>query len=168
MASRLLIKKYSNRRLYDTDESRYITIDELTAKVRAGSDVQVIDAKTSEDLTQATLMQIILEGRGAAKLLPTRLLTQLIRLEDDLLGEFLGTYLTTSLDLYLQARRGVQAIAPWNPFASLMPFGGGMLSRPPEPQPPQMAPRASDDVADLRRELEELKRSMRAPKSRKR
>ena len=72
------------------------------------------------------------------------------------------------LDLYLQARRGVQAIAPWNPFASLMPFGANsFMARPPEPMPQAPPPpRPTDDVADLRRELEELKRSMK--KGRKR
>jgi polyhydroxyalkanoate synthesis repressor PhaR len=162
----LLIKKYSNRRLYDTDQSRYITIEELTATVRGGKDVRVVDAKTNEDLTQATLMQIILEGRGAAKLLPTRLLTQLIRLEDDLLGDFFGSYLSSSLELYLQARSGVQAMSPWNPFA-MMPFNAGsFLGRaPPQPAPPQ---RPSEDVAELRRELEDLKKAMQPSKRKKR
>ena len=74
-----VVKKYSNRRLYDTDESRYITLEELTEKIRAGADVRVVDAKTNEDLTQATLTQIILEG-PAARLLPIPLLSQLIRI----------------------------------------------------------------------------------------
>lgn len=162
----LLIKKYSNRRLYDTDESRYITIDELTAKVRRGTEVRVVDAKTNEDLTQATLMQIILEGRGAAKLLPTRLLMQLIRLEDDLLGDFLGGYLSTSLDMYLQARSGVQALSPWNPFAMFAP--GAMMNRSISGEIP-VRRAENTDVSDLRRELEELKQSMKAaPKRKKR
>ena len=76
------------RRLYDTGESRYITLEELSEKIRAGQDVRVVDAKTNEDLTQATLTQIIIESRGAARLLPPQLLTQLIRLGDDSLAEF--------------------------------------------------------------------------------
>ena len=63
-----VVKKYSNRRLYDTGDSRYITLEELAEKVRAGAEVRVIDAKTDEDLTQSTLAQIILESRGAARL----------------------------------------------------------------------------------------------------
>src|SRR4051794_39576976 len=101
----LLIKKYSNRRLYDTDDSRYITMEELTQKIRFGSDVRVVDAKTNEDLTQATLVQIILEGEKG-KLLPSRLLTQLIRLEDDALAEFFNSYMTSALEMYLQAKSG--------------------------------------------------------------
>src|SRR3954471_2947574 len=103
------IKKYGNRRLYDTEESRYITLDELEAKVKKGADVQVLDAKTGEDLTQATLVQIIIEGRGAAKLLPVPLLVQLIRLSNAALGEFMGRYLAGALELYLQAKTQAQA-----------------------------------------------------------
>src|SRR5262245_7993082 len=58
-----LIKKYGNRRLYDTSESRYITMDELAESVRRGTDVRVLDAQTNDDLTQSTLTQIIIEGR---------------------------------------------------------------------------------------------------------
>lgn len=172
----LLIKKYSNRRLYDTKQSRYITIEELTETVRRGAEVRVVDAKTDEDLTQVTLTQIILEGRGAAKLLPTRLLTQLIRLEDDLLGDFLGSYLSTSLDLYLQARSGMQSISPWNPFAAMMNFAPGTFigrNANGTQAPPRVA--SNTDVIELRRELDELKLSMKeqvsappAPKRRKR
>jgi polyhydroxyalkanoate synthesis repressor PhaR len=62
----MLVKKYSNRRLYDTESSQYITLEELAGKIRAGSDAQVVDAKTGQDLTQATLTQIILEHRAHA------------------------------------------------------------------------------------------------------
>src|SRR5262245_46762004 len=67
--ARMLVKKYTNRRLYDTEESRYITLEELAEKIRAGDDASVIDARTGEDLTQATLTQIIMESRGAARIL---------------------------------------------------------------------------------------------------
>ncbi len=117
MAS-LLIKKYGNRRLYDTVDSRYVTLDELGAKIRAGAEVRVVDAKTGEDLTQATLAQLILEG-GSSRLLPAALLNQLIRLGDDALGEFFSRYVTSALDLYLQARRGVQAVPGLGPLAQL-------------------------------------------------
>lgn len=166
----VLIKKYSNRRLYDTKQSRYITIDELTQTVRGGEDVRVVDAKTNEDLTQATLMQIILEGRGAADLLPARLLTQLIRLEDDLLGDFFGSFLSSSLDLYLQARAGAHAMSPWNPFG-MMPFSTrtlmGRASNTGEAAGPR--PPANADVIELRRELQELKASIKSqPPARRR
>ena len=102
----LVVKKYSNRRLYDTRKSGYITLEELADSVRAGEDVQVVDAKSGIDLTQATLAQIILDSRGAAKLLPVSLLTQLIRMGDEALAEFLGRYLSFSLEMYLLVKCG--------------------------------------------------------------
>src|SRR5207253_10077388 len=123
----LLIKKYGNRRLYDTARSRYITLEELAEIVRREDSVRVVDAKTGEDLTTSTLAQIIVEGRGAARLLPVPLLVQLIRMRDDALAEFLGQYVTWALQVYLQAKEGVQAMAPLNPFLSA-PFGGGAMS----------------------------------------
>ncbi|MCX4244959.1 polyhydroxyalkanoate synthesis regulator DNA-binding domain-containing protein [Paraliomyxa miuraensis] len=174
----IVVKKYSNRRLYDTEDSRYITLDELAQKVRRGSDVRVIDAKSGDDLTQATLTQIILES-DAARLLPVPLLTQLVRMKDDALAEFFGRYVSLALEMYSQARSGVQQVSPYFPFAQ-MPlqaadaffrmFSGGVAASPraaapppprePEPPPPPAAA-VRDDVADLRRELEELKRVIR-------
>ena len=162
----VLVKKYGNRRLYDTVASRYITLEELAAIIRGGEEAKVVDAKTGEDLTTSTMAQIIVEGRGAAKLLPAPLLVQLIRMGDGALAEFLGQYVSWALEAYLQARQGMQAMTPFNPFMS-GPFGSGTLSRmfgmgakpsPAEPQPP--AASSGDDVQALRRELDELKKSM--------
>ncbi len=179
----ILIKKYGNRRLYDTADSRYITLEELSDRIQGGADVRVVDVKSGEDLTQATLTQIIIEGRGANKLLPVHLLTQLIRLGDDALAEFFGRYVTGALELYLQAKRGAHAVTAYNPFASLpfaasdalarmwmgSPFAGpaapGRRMATPVPVmeeegEEETADDVADDVAALRRELEELKRSM--------
>jgi polyhydroxyalkanoate synthesis repressor PhaR len=178
---RLIVKKYSNRRLYDTVGSRYITLEELAEKIRAGADVKVLDAKSNEDLTQGTLTQIILESRGAARLLPVPLLLQLIRMGDDALAEFFGRFLSTALEVYSGAKQGAAAISPYNPFANV-PFaatnalarlllGGantfsGWSEPSHPPAPPAAAPQqtpppaAGDDVAAMRRELDELKRSL--------
>lgn len=117
----LIIKKYSNRRLYDTSESRYITLEELASKIRGGQDIQVVDAKSGADLTQATLVQIIMESRGASRLLPAPLLTQMIRMGDDSLAEFLGQFMSMALQLYLQSRQRARNVSPYYPFASV-PF----------------------------------------------
>ena len=95
----MLVKKYGNRRLYDTEQSRYLRLDELAERIRAGADVRVVDAKTDADLTAPTLAQIIFEDRNAARLLPVPVLLQLIRLGDDALGEFLGRYVSWALEL---------------------------------------------------------------------
>ena len=124
-----VVKKYSNRRLYDTAESRYVTLDELAESIRRGADARVLDAQTGDDLTQATLAQIIIEGRGAAQFLSVPILTQLIRMSDDALADFFGRWVSAALELYQGARQGVAAIAPYNPLAA-MPFAAGnVLSR---------------------------------------
>ncbi len=118
---KVTIKKYSNRRLYDTDQSKYITQDELAERIRDGIDVRVIDARSGDDLTRATLTQIIMESRGAARLLPSSLLMQLIRMDDEALAEFLGRYLAGALELYQVAKKGAGRVAPYYPFAEV-PF----------------------------------------------
>jgi polyhydroxyalkanoate synthesis repressor PhaR len=125
----VLIKKYGNRRLYDTGDSRYVTLDELATKIRSGSDLRVVDAQTGEDLTQTTLTQIVLETGNAAKFLPVQLLTQMIRLSDDALAEFFSRYVTGALDLYLQAKRGVQTLATYNPLTQIPLAAGDALAR---------------------------------------
>lgn len=129
MAAPIVIKKYGNRRLYDTDESRYVTLDELAAKIRTGAELRVVDAQTGEDLTQGTLTQIVLETGHAAKFLPVQLLTQMIRLSDDSLAEFFSRYVTGALDVYLQAKRGIQSIASYNPLAQLPVAASDALAR---------------------------------------
>jgi polyhydroxyalkanoate synthesis repressor PhaR len=136
-----VIKKYPNRRLYDTETSRYLTMSELADLIRDGTDVKVVDARENQDLTQQTLAQIILESRGAARLLPVPLLVQLIRLNDEALSDFLGRWVSGALEMYLKAREGAKKLAPWNPFASL-PFD------------------AASAFADMVKEFEELKRVM--------
>lgn len=161
----MLVKKYGNRRLYDTEQSRYITLEELAESIRQGKDVHVVDAKTGDDLTTGTLAQIIIEGRGAGRLLPPALLVQLIRMGDDALAEFLGQYVTWALEVYLQTKQGVHAMAPFNPFSNYsLPrsFGIGVPGWPPAPVSRQAPapPAGGDDVAAIRRELEELKKSL--------
>jgi polyhydroxyalkanoate synthesis repressor PhaR len=169
----LVVKKYGNRRLYDTGQSKYITLEELAETIRKGSDVQVLDAKTGQDLTQPTLTQIIVESRGAARLLPVPLLLQLIRMREDALAEFMGRWMTWALAVYTQARRGATSMAAYNPLA-MAPFAAtNALARlfngpaawsepePLPPPPPEAAPEpVNDDVAQLRRELDDLKRSL--------
>jgi len=163
----LLVKKYGNRRLYDTARSRYVTLEQIGESVRGCSDVRVVDAKTGEDLTAATLAQIIIEGRGAARLLPVPLLIQLIRMGDDALAEFLGQYVTWALEVYLQAKQGAQAMSPFNPFLA-SPFAGGLsrmfgMGTPARAESSSSQPTAAPapaELAELRRELEELKKSL--------
>lgn len=166
----VIVKKYGNRRLYDTSDSRYVTLAEIAAKIRTGEDVKVVDAKTGDDLTAELLTQVIFEDPKTARLLPVPLLLQLIRLGDSALAEFFGRYVTWALEVYLQARQGLGALQ-LNPFAStafsgLNPLAtilGTAAGRPAPPPPPKPAS-TEDEVAALRREVDELKKNLRKPR----
>jgi polyhydroxyalkanoate synthesis repressor PhaR len=94
-----VVKKYANRRLYNTASSSYVTLDDLSKMVRDGEDFVVFDAKTGEDLTRSILTQIIMEEDGKGRnLLPTGFLRQLIRFYDDSLRAFLPRYLEMSME----------------------------------------------------------------------
>lgn len=76
-----LIKRYESRKLYDTEESRYVSLEDIATWVRAGQEIRVIDNSSSEDVTQQTLTQIILEeGRKGTSFLPSELLHELVRM----------------------------------------------------------------------------------------
>ena len=106
-----------------------MTLDELAPEIRSGVDLRIVDAQTNEDLTQATLTQLVLETGHAAKFLPVQLLTQMIRLSDDSLAEFFCRYVTGALEMYLQAKRGVQSIAAYNPLMQLPMAATDALAR---------------------------------------
>lgn len=163
----MLVKKYGNRRMYDTEASRYITIGELTDRIQRGADATIVDARTGDDITQQTLTQVMMEGRKGAHFLPTPLLHQLIRLGDDALAEFLGRYVTFALEMYLQAKQGAQAFNPFagfNPFSSNSFFRGFGAGGAPPPAPALALAPAQADVESLKRELDALKRSLRKGK----
>jgi polyhydroxyalkanoate synthesis repressor PhaR len=95
------IKKYANRRLYNTGTSTYVTLEDLATMVKAGEDFAVFDAKTGEDITRSVLVQIISEQEnkeGAQNLLPVNFLRQLIRFYGDSMQMLVPRYLETSID----------------------------------------------------------------------
>ena len=96
----ILIKKYSNRRLYHTEEKRYITQEDLTKIIQQDQEVSIIDNDTKKDITEETLMQIILNNFQG--LFSSTLLHQLIRLQGKQLQEFLPFYLRTGLEYFFQ------------------------------------------------------------------
>lgn len=105
----ILIKKYGNRRLYDTTSSRYVNLDDLAAHIRAGREVKVVDAKTGQDLTRVLLTQIITEdAKDKPTGLPLELLRQLIIASDEVRQEFLMWYLKSAFDTYEKVQDAVQ------------------------------------------------------------
>jgi polyhydroxyalkanoate synthesis repressor PhaR len=118
-----VVKKYANRRLYNTASSSYVTLDDLSQMVRNGEDFVVYDAKSGEDLTRSILTQIILEEDGKGRnLLPISFLRQLISFYDDSLRAFLPRYLELSMENFAsnqeQIRRYIEGT-----FGRFFPVG---------------------------------------------
>jgi len=116
---KVTIKKYANRRLYDTESSAYITLDRLAAMVREGREFEVIDAKTGEDITRQVLTQIIVdeESRGGTTMLPINFLKQLIGLYGGSMQNFVPQYLEAAMDSFQRNQSAVRDA-----------FGGNVLA----------------------------------------
>ena len=116
MADIRVIKKYPNRRLYDTEVSSYITLEDVRQLICDGEKFEVVDAKTGEDLTRTVLLQIIAEHEEKGQpIFSTELLTQIIRFYGDALQGFMGNYLERSMQLFLEQQNQFR-----NQLANLM------------------------------------------------
>ena len=133
-----VVKKYANRRLYNTATSSYVTLDDLSKMVRAGEHFVVYDAKNGEDLTRSILTQIILEEDGKGRnLLPISFLRQVISFYDDSLRAFLPRYLELSMENFArnqeQIRRYIEGTLgrffPMGPFEDMARQNMAMLQR---------------------------------------
>lgn len=146
MAERkVVIKKYENRRLYDTSASRYVNLDDVARMVRDGVEVQVLDARSGEDLTRVILTQVIMEdAKGHESGLPLDLLRKLIVASDRATHDFLNWYLTTVTDVYQKAQSALQT-KPLDMVRNL--FGAQQAAPPPAP---------GDEIEALRRRVQEL------------
>jgi polyhydroxyalkanoate synthesis repressor PhaR len=112
MTTRRIIKKYPNRRLYDTETSAYITLAEVKELVLQYRDFQVQDAKTGEDLTRAILLQIILEEEsGGVPMFSTDMLANIIRYYGHAMQGLMGSYLERSIIAFHEAQKRFQAQA---------------------------------------------------------
>jgi len=164
----IVIKKYGNRRLYDTAGSRYVNLDNLAAHIRAGREVQVVDAKTGQDLTRVVLTQIITEdAKDKPTGLPLELLRQLIMASDEVRQEFLMWYLKSAFDTYqtlqdtVQNRLSEVQSALLSPVDAMKRFLGANTAVPPRAS-------ADPEVAALRKRVAELEARLRQPAKTKR
>ncbi|HSU03967.1 MAG TPA: polyhydroxyalkanoate synthesis repressor PhaR [Acetobacteraceae bacterium] len=179
-----MVKKYANRRLYNTESSSYITLDTLAEMVRQGRDFVVYDAKTGDDITRGVLTQIIVEEEGKGRsLLPTGFLRQLIGFYGDQMQGLVPRYLEQSMAAFAQQQEQMRA-AMQKTMGSLFPFGNTTMEevgrqnmammeralslftpfyRPPE-GPPATPDEAAEEIAALRAEVESLKRQLAAQK----
>lgn len=162
---RIVIKKYANRRLYDTSNSRYINLEDIAALVRNGKDVQVVDASTGEDLTRVTLTQIIVEdAKGQPAGLPLELLRQLIVASDRVGQEFIMWYLKSAFDAYSKVQNSLQTRLSEMQSAALSPIQmvKSLLQNP----APEKINDSSEELEGLRRRLAELEARQKKPQSR--
>ena len=108
MQNKVKLKKYANRRLYDTEKSTYVTLNQVADLIRKGRQVEVIDAKTKEDVTAFILTQIILEeAKNKNFLLPISVLHLIIRYGDNILGDFFEKYLQQMITTYVAHKNSV-------------------------------------------------------------
>jgi polyhydroxyalkanoate synthesis repressor PhaR len=180
----VIIKKYANRRLYNTGTSTYVTLEDLASMVKAGEDFVVFDAKTSEDITRSVLTQIIFEqeNKEGQNLLPITFLRQLIRFYGDSMQMLVPRYLEVSIDnlsreqgkfrdqmaqafgatgfgpLEDMARRNMEMFE--RAFAMFAPFGRQATGAgaAPAPEPGQAPAHGSDEIGDLKKQMEEMQK----------
>jgi polyhydroxyalkanoate synthesis repressor PhaR len=121
--SPVVVKKYANRRLYNTESSSYITLDNLADMVRQGRDFVVYDAKTGDDITRSVLTQIIVEEEGKGQnLLPTNFLRQLIGFYGGSMQGLVPKYLEEAMSAFAQQQEQVRT-AMQKTMGTLFPFG---------------------------------------------
>ncbi len=185
----VVVKKYANRRLYNTETSSYVTLEDLAAMVRGGRDFAVYDAKSGEDITRSVLTQIIVEEESKGRsLLPESFLRHLIGFYGDSLQTVLPRYLELAMAGFArqqeQMRRSVeQAMGGFLPFGGLEEMGKqqkAMMERamslfspflPPEPPPSTPSVEAlqvealQSEIESLKKQLEALRESAPAGKS---
>ena len=122
----VVVKKYANRRLYNTESSSYITLDNLADMVRQGRDFVVYDAKTGEDITRSVLTQIIVEEEGKGRaLLPTTFLRQLIGFYGDQVQSLVPRYLEQAMGAFAQQQEQMRSAMQktMGSMGTLFPFG---------------------------------------------
>jgi polyhydroxyalkanoate synthesis repressor PhaR len=189
-ANAVVIKKYANRRLYNTATSTYVTLDDLAEMVKKGTDFVVYDAKTGEEITRSVLTQIIFEEEGKGhNLLPIRFLRQLIRFYGDSMQAFVPGYLEMSLESLTreQDKLRQQLAEVWgaDPFKAMQehternmtmfndavrmfnPFAAAAMGNQPPPkmqgQPHPREPQAAagkDDLQALKDQLSAMQRKI--------
>lgn len=164
----ILIKKYGNRRLYDTANSRYVNLDDIARFIREGNDVRVVDAETGRDLTRIILTQIITEdAKEKPTGLPLELLRQLIIASDEVRQEFVMWYLKSAFDTYQKVQDAVQNRLTDVQSAILSPVD--MMKRflgPAAPSPPKAE--AEPEIDSLRKRVAELEARLKKKRKSKR
>lgn len=128
MPDPIVLKKYSNRRLYDTRKSRYVTLEDVSQMIRSGEQVQILDAATGEDVTAFILTQIVLEvAKRRNSLLPVSVLHLIIRFGDNVLSEYFEKYFQKTIQNYMATKNAFD-----QQFGQWLDMGLDMSRRMPE------------------------------------
>jgi polyhydroxyalkanoate synthesis repressor PhaR len=167
---RLEIKKYPNRRYYDATHSRHLTLEEIRALIQQGYDISVVDARSSADITAQVLTQLILE-LDTAKLdsLPVPLLVRIIRMNDQLVKDFIEKYFNQALQSFLEYQQrleeqirhahglppGMPLVSAWTK-AMLEPFSSAFATRSPAGQAEPQPASSEQNVAELQQAIRAL------------
>lgn len=157
-SGKVTIKKYANRRLYDTESSTYITLDRLAEMTREGREFEVVDAKTGEDITRQVLTQIIVdeESRGST-MLPVNFLKQLIGLYGNSMQGMVPQYLDAAMDAFQRNQSAVRDAFSGNVLADLAKRNMAMFEDASRAfTPASKAGGESSEVDQLRAELAAL------------
>ena len=160
---RVTIKKYANRRLYDTESSSYITLDRLAAMIREGRDFEVVDAKTGEDITHQVLTQIIVdeESRGST-MLPVNFLRQLIGLYGGQMQGAVPPYLEAAMEAFEKNQAAMAGAFGPGMFADLAKRNMAMFEEAAQAMAGKKKPAApasdgqADEITKLKAELAAL------------
>ena len=166
-----VIKKYPNRRLYDTGKSRYVNLEDIAALIREGKDIQVVDAQTGEDLTRVTLPQIIVDdAKQQPTGLPLELLKQLIVSSDQVGRELIMWYLKSAYHAYHAVQTKLQSgltemqAAAMSPIGIMKDFIQGQVVRKSAPESSQAT---TEELRVLRERIAELEARMGEPKKKR-
>ena len=152
-----VIKRYSNRKLYDTQESRYVTLEEIEEMIRGGKEISVVDASSGEDLTSVTLAQIILENeRNRRAALPSAFLHQLIK-HGEAWQDFVQRSMRSSLEGLVTSQREMDRV--FRDWAARSGWGTPPTAAQPKPGEPR---REEPDGDRLREEVSTLRERLRA------
>ena len=162
-----VIKRYSNRKLYDVQQSRYVTLEDLEQMIREGKEISVVDATTGANLTAITLTQIILENeRSHRAALPTAFLHQLIK-HGEAWQDFVQTALRSSMEGIITSQREADRILhEWAAMAGLIPEREAASQKenteppPPESETPPEAEILRSEVETLKAKLKELEEKL--------
>jgi polyhydroxyalkanoate synthesis repressor PhaR len=176
-AKPLLIKRYASRRLYNTETSDYVTLEDIAGFIRAGREVQIIDLKSGDDLTRQYLLQIVAEHESKGDtVLPTNVLTDLVRAYTSNIQSVVPQFLAASFEMLRDGQHKIveNLTAIPNPLTTMPGFDamrkqqeafmktmmGGLPWAGTGPKPEEATAEASEDLAEIKRQVAELQKKL--------